>query len=122
MPDSKRIFITGSAGTDRKELALSISNHFNFHCISLGDLIQKEVSKKIEVSRKIDDKATHYRLIDDDVVIELLKKEIMKLEKENSSYVVEGFPRNRVKNKTNLFFYLSFFNFLFRFNQCFYKP
>ena len=94
--DSKRIFITGSAGTDRKELALSISNHFNFHCISLGDLIQKEISKKIEVSRKIENKALHYRLIDDECVIDLLKKEIMKLEKENNSYVVEGFPRNRV--------------------------
>jgi adenylate kinase len=109
MPDSKRIFITGSAGTDRKELALSISNHFNFHCISLGDLIQKEVSKKVDVSRKIDDKATHYRLIDDDVVIELIKKEIMKLEKENSSYVVEGFPRNRVKNQIK--FIILFKNF-----------
>lgn len=95
-PDSKRIFITGSAGTDRKELALSISNHFNFHCISIGDLIQKEISKKIDISRKIETKAHHLRLIDDDIIIELLRKEIIKLERENSSYVVEGFPRNRV--------------------------
>lgn len=95
--DTKRIFITGSAGSDRKELALSISNHFNFHCISLGDLIQKEISKKIEISRRIENKSHHFRLIDDDIIIDLLRKEIIKLEKDNSSYVVEGFPRNRVK-------------------------
>lgn len=108
-PDTKRIFITGSAGTDRKELALSISNHFNFHCISLGDLIHKEISKKIDISRKIENKAHHFRLIDDEIIIDLLRKEIMKLEKENNSYVVEGFPRNRVIMIN--FFYKLFKNF-----------
>ena len=122
-PDTKRIFITGSAGTDRKELALSISNHFNFHCISLGDLIQKEISKKIDISRKIENKAHHFRLIDDEIIIDLLRKEIVKLEKENNSYVVEGFPRNRVKLKIiwliyfNNFFFLKILFYFFKFNN-----
>lgn len=34
----------------------------------------------------------------DEVVIELLKKELIKLEKDNLSYIVIGFPKNRVQS------------------------
>ena len=94
--DIKRIFITGSSGTDRKEISLSLAEHFTYACISVGDLIQKEISKKFESVRKIEKKIESFSLVDDETVIEILKKEIIKHEKDNVSYIVEGFPRNRV--------------------------
>lgn len=95
--DIKRIFITGSAGTDRKEISLSLAEFFGYSCISLGDLIQKEITKKLEAGKKIEKKINIFNLVEDELVIDLLKKELIKLEKDNVSYIVEGFPRNRVQ-------------------------
>ncbi len=94
--DSKRIFITGSSGTYRKEISLSIAESFSYPCVSLGDLIQKEINKKLDNARKLESKVNNLCLVDDNEVIEMLKKELIKLEKENSSYIIEGYPRNRV--------------------------
>jgi len=59
-------------------------------------LIQKEINKKLDNARKIENKLSNLDLVDDEEVIELLRKELIKLEKENSSYIIEGYPRNRV--------------------------
>jgi adenylate kinase len=95
--DSKRIFITGTSGASRKEISLSIAESFGYSCVSLGDLIQKEINKKLDNARKIENKVNSLTLVDDQEVLELLRKELYKLEKENSSYIIEGYPRNRVK-------------------------
>lgn len=94
--DSKRIFITGSSGSNRKEVSLSLAESFGYSCVSLGDLIQKEINKKLDNARKIETKLNQFSLVDDETVIELLRKELVRLEKENASYIIEGFPRNRV--------------------------
>lgn len=94
--DSKRIFITGSSGTSRKEISLSLSESFGYTCVSMGDLIAKEITKKLDNARKIESKLDRISLVDDETVIELLRKELVRLEKENASYIIEGFPRTRV--------------------------
>ena len=95
--DTKRIFITGHPGSSRKEISLSLAESFGYSCVSLGDLLSKEISKKLDNARKIENKINIYNLVDDETVIDLLKKELVRLEKENVSYIIEGFPRNRVK-------------------------
>jgi adenylate kinase len=99
--DIKRIFVTGSAGSDRKEIALSLGMQTDYKCLSLGDLIQKEVDKKLDNCRKIEKRTATLNLVDDDTIIEILRKELIQLEKENISYIIEGFPRNRVNFKFN---------------------
>jgi adenylate kinase len=95
--DTKRIFITGHPGTSRKEISLSLAESFGYSCVSLGDLLSKEISKKLDNARKIENKINNFNLVDDETVIELLKKELVRLEKENVPYIIEGFPRNRVR-------------------------
>jgi adenylate kinase len=95
--DTKRIFITGHPGSSRKEISLSLAESFGYSCVSLGDLLTKEISKKLDNARKIENKINIFNLVDDETVIDLLKKELVRLEKENVSYIIEGFPRNRVK-------------------------
>ena len=36
-------------------------------------------------------------IVDDDIVIDLVKKEVMKYEKDNANWIIEGFPRTKVQ-------------------------
>ena len=96
-PDVKRIFITGSAGVERREISLTLADHFKYEGISLGDILRKEVSKKLDIGKKIEPYLKVRKLVPDDIIIDLLKQELIRLEKANQSYIVEGFPRNRVQ-------------------------
>lgn len=97
-PDTKRIFITGSAGVNRKEISLSLANHFGYEGISVGDILRKEISKKLELGKKIEPYIKVNKLVPDEIVIDLIKQELIRLEKSNTSYIIEGFPRNRVQS------------------------
>lgn len=48
-PEGKKIFIVGPPGFKVRELALQIADHYKFTTISVGDLLKKEVSKKLEL-------------------------------------------------------------------------
>jgi adenylate kinase len=112
--DCRRFFITGGPGNERKEIALEVANVLNYKCISIGDSINgKFLEKNLETSRKIEKKLNTFNLVDDEIVIDLFKNEVKKLEKEGTSYIVEGFPRNRVN--------ISILIFFIRFKQCFYN-
>ena len=51
----KRLIIVGPPGGKRKEIALSLAEYLseedNFVCISVGDLLNKEISKKSEFGK-----------------------------------------------------------------------
>jgi len=51
----------GAPGTFRKENATFISEHFGWKCIDAGELLRKEVNKKTEVGKKIQDAFKGYR-------------------------------------------------------------
>ena len=38
-----------------------------------------------------------FKLVHDDVVIDVLKKRVAECEKENKDYLIEGFPRTKVQ-------------------------
>jgi adenylate kinase len=88
---------------------LALSEHFSWGCISIGDLLKKEVSKKSEYGKAITESLKHYRygnylnhtfnppIVDDNIVIDLVKKQIMQYEKDNQSWIIEGFPRTKVQ-------------------------
>ena len=91
----KRIFITGYSGTNRKSISLSIANALNYSCLSMDHLIEREISKKMENSTKIEKNYNQNRLVDDEIAIDLVRNQLIKYEEENVSYIIEGFPRNR---------------------------
>lgn len=97
-PQIKRIFIIGPPGSKRKEHILTLAENFEdfkYEAIWVGDLLSKEVSKKSELGKKIVDSRKTYSYVPDDVVIELVTKQIKQLESENKSWIIEGFPRTR---------------------------
>ena len=43
----------GPPGSKRKEHALALAEHFKFESVSVGDLLNKEISKKSELGKCI---------------------------------------------------------------------
>jgi adenylate kinase len=88
-----RLFVVGPPGSNRKEIALSLSDHFGWPCESIGDLLNKEVHKKTEMGKEIQECKKMYKYVPDDIVIELVKNSIAEYEKSQTNWVIEGFPR-----------------------------
>ena len=75
-PKMKWIFIIGPAGSGRKEIALSAADHFSAYCISTGDVLQKELNKKSEKAKIIQEAKKKYQYVKDEIVIDLIKPHI----------------------------------------------
>jgi adenylate kinase len=95
----KRFIIVGPPGSKRKEIALQLSDYLSedgsFISISVGDMLNKEISKKSDLGKQIVDARKNYQYVKDDVVVEIVKGQVDALEKENKSWIIEGFPRTR---------------------------
>lgn len=95
--ETKRIFITGYPGTDRKDLSLAVSGAMGYSCLSLDHILEREISKKMENAHQIEKNYNKNMLVEDEIVLELVRDQLIKYEEENVSYIIEGFPRNRVQ-------------------------
>ena len=73
-PEGKKIFIVGPPGFKVREFALQIADHYKFTTISVGDLLRKEVSKRLELAEQIDPFFKNFSMVKDDVVISIVKK------------------------------------------------
>ena len=51
----------GPPGSNRRENALALAEYFNWTCISIGDLLKKEVNKKSEIGKSISASLKDYR-------------------------------------------------------------
>jgi len=80
--------LVGPPGSARKETALALGEYFNWSAISVGDLLNKEVSKKSDLGKEISESyknqtygrktfpSFHLYIVSDHVVIELVKKQV----------------------------------------------
>lgn len=55
-------------------MAQSISDQFSFHQISVGEILNKEVAKKTDNGKLIDEARKQNRYVNDNVIIDLVKK------------------------------------------------
>ena len=95
--DSKRIFITGYPGTSKKEVSHAVAESLNYQYFSVESLLEMEINNKSDNSNEIEKNYNTNTLVDDDIVIELVRNQLIKFEEENTSYIIEGFPRNRTQ-------------------------
>jgi adenylate kinase len=66
----------------------------------VGDLIQKEITKKSDFGKRIYESRKKYSYIEDEIVIEIVKQHIDLCEKDKQNYkgwILEGFPRTRLQ-------------------------
>lgn len=68
-----------------------------FSVISVGDLLNKEVQKRSEYGREIEESRQNYSYVKDEIVIELVRKQIQEQEEGQISWIIEGFPRTEMQ-------------------------
>ena len=68
-----------------------------FECIVVGDLIMKQITQKSEMGEKITDALHNQSYVPDEIVIQLVRPEIEKLEQGQKSWIIEGFPMTEVQ-------------------------
>lgn len=66
-----------------------------WRAISPGGLFKKEIDKKTETGKRIQQCWNEYHYVDDEIVIDLVKREIQEVEKEKKSWILQGFPRTK---------------------------
>lgn len=96
-PETQKIFVVGPPGSKLRELALILAEHLGFHIVSIGDLIEKELSKKSQLSHEIQESIDKFQYVRDDIVISIALNHINILENEHKNYIFEGFPKTRVQ-------------------------
>lgn len=67
-----------------------ISDKYNIPHISTGDLLRDEIKNKTEIGIKIENILKEGKLVNDDIILNVLKHRIEKLD----NYILDGFPRN----------------------------
>lgn len=68
------VIIMGPPGSQWKEHALSLSDHFKYESVSVGDLLNKEISKKSDLGKLIHDHKKKYEYVPDSIATELVMK------------------------------------------------
>jgi len=101
-PEMLRIVLLRPPGSRGKEIALSLAEYLseqagNITCISVGDLIDKEINKRSSFGKEIEQSRQTYSYVKDEIVIELLKLQVQQMESEQRSYIIEGFPRTETQ-------------------------
>ena len=94
---TKRIFITGTPGAGVDQICLGLTNSLEYKCINMTQLIENELSNESERAERIRKNYNDCRYVDDDIIIDILREQLIKCEEENISYIVEDFPRNRTQ-------------------------
>lgn len=87
-----RIIFIGAPGTGKGTQAQWITDQYNIPKISTGDILRNETLKKTELSKKIKKIINCGKLVNDNIVTQLIKKRIKKKDC-NQGFLLDGFPR-----------------------------
>ena len=90
--DATRIFVVGPPGSHAKTFATALSEQFLFDKISLGSILTTEAEKKGDLGKKIAQKITDCRFVEDEIAIAGVKGKIPHGVDGDHSFILEGFP------------------------------
>lgn len=88
----------GPPGSFRQDVTATLCDQMGgWRAISPGELFKREIAKKTETGKRIQQCFKEYHYVDDELVIDLVKREIQEAEKEKQSWILQGFPRTKVQ-------------------------
>lgn len=86
------VILMGAPGAGKGTQANYLMDSLGFRKISTGDILRKHIAAKNELGRKIEAIVTAGHLVSDEILQEVLKKELE--HEENAKIVLDGFPRS----------------------------
>jgi len=87
-----RLILLGLPGAGKGTQAKNIAAKFNIPHVSTGDILRNELKKNTELGRKANKYMKAGKLVPDELIIEIIKKEIGKT-KRKKDFLLDGFPR-----------------------------
>lgn len=96
-------------GTQSKLLV----DKYGYNHISTGDLLREEVANKTALGIQINEIISSGKLVDDEIVLTLLKNKLMSVLSLNNPFIIDGFPRtpNQAEMLTKCFNDLNVSNY-----------
>lgn len=91
MMSRPQIILLGAPGSGKGTQAAQLVEKLDYNHISTGDLLRKEISEGSELGLKVKSIMDKGDLVDDQTVLELLKKNC---DLGKNAYIFDGFPRN----------------------------
>jgi len=88
-----RLVMVGVPGAGKGTQAKKISQKFNIAHISTGDILRSEIKKETLLGVEADEYLKKGKLVPDDVIIEIIKSEIIR-DESMGGFLMDGFPRN----------------------------
>ncbi len=86
-----RLILLGLPGAGKGTQAKEISTKFNIPHISTGDILRNELKKNTELGKKANEYMSQGKLVPDELMVEIIKKEIEGKKRDN--FLLDGFPR-----------------------------
>jgi len=92
----RNLIILGAPGSGKGTQAKKLQEEFGWSHISTGDILRAEIEKKSDVGIKVEKFVNEGKLVPDDIIIDLIKKELSGT-KAQAGFILDGFPRNVVQ-------------------------
>ena len=88
-----RLVLLGAPGAGKGTQAKKIVQRFKISHISTGDILRNEIKNDTELGRKAGNFVKEGKLVPDELIIEIIKKELEGKQSGNG-FLMDGFPRN----------------------------
>ena len=87
----KHLLFLGAPGAGKGTQAELLSKTNSYLHLSTGELLRREIEKNTNLGRKVKDIINNGELVNDELVLEIVKKN---LDKDNKGWILDGYPRN----------------------------
>lgn len=88
------IVLMGAPGSGKGTVSSFLSKKHKFSHISTGDLIRNEIKLGGDLARKINEITLEGKLVPDEIINEILRKNVLNELKNKNDIVLDGYPRN----------------------------
>ncbi|MBE3095229.1 MAG: adenylate kinase [Actinobacteria bacterium] len=88
-----RLVLLGAPGAGKGTQAKKIVQRFKISHISTGNILRNEIKNDTELGRKAGNFVKEGKLVPDDLIIEIIKKEL-EGKQSDKGFLMDGFPRN----------------------------
>ena len=94
------IILLGPPGVGKGTQAKLLSKKYNLSQLSTGEILRKAIDNKSEIGLRVQEIINKGGLVSDDIVCDLVEKELLSNKSSNKAYILDGFPRtiNQAEN------------------------